>query len=264
MKNFKENLEQRIKELRSVIQKKEKSLADAPEGTIHLFESTDRKQFYYKAGHGETKRKYIKKNNRQTISALCQKDYDQKVLDAAKKELKQLEKLEIQYPALVYEEVYDALAAGRKEYVKPIRSTDEDFVKKWERIEYNPKMFHDDAPEFFTEKGERVRSKTEILIANALKKHGVPYHYEKPLDLNQGFLIHPDFTILNIRLRKEYYWEHMGIMDDPHYLEKALQRITQYERKGLFPGTELILTYETIKNPISSRTIDDLIEHYLL
>lgn len=109
-----------------------------------------------------------------------------------------------------------------------------------------------------------MRSKTEILIANALNKHGIPYHYEKPLYLDGYGTIHPDFTVLNVRLRKEFYWEHMGLMDDVDYAEKALQRITAYEKNGYFPGTELILTHETQKYPMDSRLIDKMIRRYLM
>ena len=43
---------------------------------------------------------------------------------------------------------------------------------------------------------------------NDLKeKHNVPYHYEAPLYLKGRGIIHPDFTVLNIRTRQEYYWE---------------------------------------------------------
>ena len=46
---------------------------------------------------------------------------------------------------------------------------------------------------------------------NDLKeKHNVPNHYEAPLYLKGRGIIHPDFTVLNIRTRQEYYWEPYG------------------------------------------------------
>lgn len=125
------------------------------------------------------------------------------------------------------------------------------------------KSFVEDAPEFYTNKGERVRSKSEILIANALQKHQVPYRYEFPIKLKQYGIVHPDFTVLNIRKRKEMYWEHMGMLDEEGYRDYALDKITAYEKNGIFPGDKLILTLETLKSPMNSKIIEKIIDQYL-
>lgn len=70
-----------------------------------------------------------------------------------------------------------------------------------------------------------------MIIADLLNKEGIPYRYEYPIQLNGVGWIYPDFTVLNVRLRKEYYWEHLGMMDDYSYAEKALQKISSYEQK---------------------------------
>ena len=102
-----------------------------------------------------------------------------------------------------------------------------------------------------------------VMDENALEKYEVPYHYEAPLDLKFHGIIHPDFTVLNVRLRKEYRWEHLGKMDDEGYCEYALNRILLYEMHGFFPGKELIFTHETLKKPINSKLIDEIILKYL-
>jgi len=264
MGHLKSEVKTRINQLNQVIQVKSEALLKAPEGALHIARTENRVQHYCKTGADKRQRKYIKNGDQNVIEALCQKGYDQKVLMAAKNELIQLERLEQRYPLLVYEDVYATLDDYRKQYVMPVQVTDEEYIRIWEKEEFVRKEFWGDAPEFYTEKGERVRSKTEILIANALYRYGIPYHYEKPLYLDGYGTIHPDFTVLNVRQRKEYYWEHMGIMDDADYVEKALQRIIAYEKNGYFPGTELVLTHETQKYPIDSRLIDKMICRYLM
>ena len=69
--------------------------------------------------------------------------------------------------------------------------------------------------------------------------------------------------MLNVRKRQEILWEHLGMMDDEIYVEKAIQKITTYEQNGIFPGENLILTYETKKNPLNQKTIMRMIQHYL-
>ena len=38
-------------------------------------------------------------------------------------------------------------------------------------------------------------------------------------------IIHPDFTVLNVRTREILYWEHLGMMDNKEYIESALAKI---------------------------------------
>lgn len=258
MDPFIEEIEKRIDFLQKIVKEKEAKITDVPEGSVQVFSSRGRTQFYLNKD-GDVR--YMKSEEHPLVEQLCQKDYDQKVLSTAKKELQTLEKLKKQK---LCESVYGKLHPERKKRVQPIWLPDEEYVRQWEQLEYQGKKFKDNTPEFYTNKGERVRSKSEILIANALEKFHVPYRYEAPLKLDYYGVIHPDFTVLNVRERKEYLWEHMGKMDDERYLEDALNRILLYEKHGYFPGKELILTHETLKKPINLKLIDQIIKKYLL
>ena len=145
----------------------------------------------------------------------------------------------------------------------PIQESEEEFISQWESVEYQGKGFHENTPEFFTAKGERVRSKSEVIIADLLNREGNPYRYEYPVQIKGLGKIHPDFTVLNIKERKELYWEHLGMMDDETYAENAVQRIHAYEQNGIFSGEKLILTYETKENPVNQKQIKNIIQHYL-
>lgn len=76
--------------------------------------------------------------------------------------------------------------------------------------------------------------------------------------------VYPDFTILNMKTRKEVIWEHFGMMDDLIYVEKALKKITMYEQQGIFLGEDLILTYESQNMPLNSKMVRRVIKHYLV
>lgn len=262
---FKQKVQDRINTLRGMIAEKEQEVSGAPEGTVHICEFNKRIQYYVKK---DGKRNYIRESDRKLVKELCQKDYDQKILRSARKELKQLEKLYAFYSdpeqETAFEDIYEQMDERRKSFITPVLLSDEEYIRRWNAVEYERKGFREDAPELFTEKGERVRSKTELLIANALNKYGIPYRYEYPLMLRGYGLIHPDFTVLNVRKRKEIYFEHMGMMDDEEYREEAFRRITAYEKNGLFPGDKLVLTHETLKNPVNSRILEMIIEQYFL
>ncbi len=155
--------------------------------------------------------------------------------------------------------IYDKMSAGRKELVAPYFISNEEYASKWQAEEVTHKSFADGFFEMYSERGERVRSKSEKIIADKLYKLGVPYRYEASLNLPGVGTIHPDFTVLNIQTREEIYWEHLGMMDNPEYAEKAIERINAYARNNILPGNRLILTFETQRNPLDVKNLERII-----
>lgn len=115
---------------------------------------------------------------------------------------------------------------------------DSTYVKMWEAVTYKGLEFDaEDKTEFYTKRGERVRSKSEILIANTLNDNNIPYRYECPVEVDIGKKLYPDFMVLNRKQRKEFYWEHLGI--------------------------NLFVTYETSAMPLGTGEIERLISLFL-
>ncbi len=137
--------------------------------------------------------------------------------------------------------------------------SDEEFIKKWLEVEYKGKPFGEDENIILTEKGERVRSKSEKIIADKLYSLGIPYRYEHPLLLNDGVKVYPDFTILRMPIREEVYLEHFGMMDDSEYVGTTLYKLSSYEKSGIYLGVNLFVTYETGKKALSTKSLDGLI-----
>lgn len=84
-----------------------------------------------------------------------------------------------------------------------------------------------------------VRSKSEALIANALYTIDLDYSYEKPLFAPDGSMYLPDFTITF--QGEDYYWEHLGLLDQTKYAAKWEKKKQWYERNS--PG-KLITSIE--------------------
>lgn len=119
---------------------------------------------------------------------------------------------------------------------------------------------------YYTVKGERVRSKSEKIIADTLSKKEIPYHYEFPTELkykNRTILIYPDFTILNRRTGKKYILEHLGMMDKTIYFENTLRKLDVYQKNGILLGEGLILTYETSESPLDTSVLKEYVERFL-
>ena len=78
-----------------------------------------------------------------------------------------------------------------------------------------------------TSKGVAVRSKSELLIAEALTAAAVDFEYEKPLTLS-GQTRYPDFTIEDEISGRTIYWEHLGMLDRPDYRASWERKLAWY------------------------------------
>ena len=264
MEQVKELLEARKSFLLQLKKEKVEALRTVPEGSLRVCSHGKRTQYYHRNDPKDFSGVYIRSNEIELARELAQKDYDQRVLRAIEKEVDAIDTYFNNYPQVNVENVYESLHKERQKLIKPVGKSDQQYLQEWECVEYEGKEFDENMPEFYTAKGERVRSKSEVIIADMLYREGIPYRYEYPLYLRGTGRIYPDFTILNLRLRKEILWEHLGMMDDFAYAEKTVRKISGYEQNGMFPGEDLILTYETRKTPLNSRTIMLMIKHYLL
>ncbi|MBQ9156741.1 MAG: hypothetical protein IJ137_08170 [Eubacterium sp.] len=263
--NIQTNIEllRRKQFLERIIAEKTKALQDAPNGILRVHHHGKYIQYYCRKDSKDPAGKYIKNKDRGFAAALAQKDYDKRILKLAENELSIIQSLLMIYEKEQIESVYENLQVPRQDLIQPVIATDKQYVDSWLNVNYKKKPFYDDAPEFFTSKGERVRSKSEIIIADTLGRMNVPYRYECPLKLKGFGTVYPDFTVLNVRLRRAFLWEHFGMMDDQEYSQKALTKIESYEKNGYFPGSHLILTHETSLHPIGTKVIEKMISHYL-
>ena len=161
-------------------------------------------------------------------------------------------------------EIYSEYPEEIRNFVVPLECSDEDFVNKWLEEKYVGKQIPETTATFTTNKGEQVRSKSELNIANALAAKGIPYKYECPLTLKGGNTIYPDFTVLNVKKRRVIYWEHRGMMDDRGYSRDAVERVKDMNRNGIILGKNLIITEETGNCPLNTTEIDAVINNYFL
>ena len=116
-----------------------------------------------------------------------------------------------------------------------------------------------------TSRGEAVRSKSEVIIANLLHSKGIAYHYEHPLELG-GVTKYPDFTLEDDDAGITYYWEHCGLLHDPSYRRRWEEKQECYRAQGILPLEEgggpigtLIVTRDQADGGIDSPPIEALI-----
>ena len=121
-----------------------------------------------------------------------------------------------------------------------------------------------------TERGDLVRSKSELVIADKLYARGIDYAYEQPLVLPNGRTRYPDFTIADHARGVAFYWEHLGMLDDPGYRTRWEKKRTEYLAADIRPwedggGEEgtLIETHDDPGGSLDAAKIARLIDEVL-
>lgn len=197
------------------------------------------------------------------VIELCQQEYEKKLYSNVMQEIEAIGRFLKNWNPV--ESVSDQISSNRVGFIRPVVQDKAAYVEEWCSKEYEGLPFSpEDTSEFYTAKGERVRSKSEVMIADTLFRHDIPYKYECPITLQNGRTKYPDFTVLNVRTRREYIWEHLGMMTDSDYVESNLKKLKDYERNGIIQGDKLILTMESHGYPLSTKSIEKVIETFLV
>ena len=143
----------------------------------------------------------------------------------------------------------------------------------------NPVSFEVDGSERFledrlihrTKRGDLVRSKSEVIIANELLAQGVDrYQYEVALKLSNGETRYPDFTIVDDDSGERYYWEHLGLLHSPDYAARWERKLRAYRASDILPHSEgggsagtLIITRDDAAGGIDAKALAELIAELL-
>ena len=267
-------LKEKTRELNEIRTRASKSPSLKAKGTLICRHLNGTVRLYSKTGKATDK--YLGSKDRNEITRLATKSYITKLDKAAQLEKSQIDRcIEVLESKtddkgkdkadtdLVYGNMPDYIRAN----TSPSELTDDGFAERWQKEKYNSKWKKKTDTVYETPRGEKVRSKSEWIIACMLDKAGVPYRYEEIVPLNEDFgvFLHPDFTVLNKRTRKVYYWEHFGAMGNNDYVENNfMPKIRDFYNFGFLPGDKLLITFESAGYPIDTTDVKRIIDKFLL
>lgn len=254
--------------LQKLLDEMEQKIRQLPQGSLNCKRNKGTNQYYING-------QYANKEKREIVNQICEREYYEKMNEIITPIKNKLDELLLLYEANKMDSIYESLCAARKELLdknverkENVYITKQQLIDSFEKEEYENNKFEiPDGIEYYTSKGERVRSKSEKIIADELARRGIPYKYEKPLTLEEWgkkITLYPDFTILNISKRKCYILEHLGMMDDADYVANAMKKLNLYEKNGYLFGKNLLILRESSKHPLNVKILEKYIEEYLV
>lgn len=241
----------RRKYLNTLIHKAQDVISDTPDNKLKI-KTQGSKIYYIFNGH------YLKKEDYGKACSTANRTYCEKVLKLASKESALLEKLLGFYNTYNLADIYENMNVNRKKLVCPLEISDKSYSHIWQNTPFEKKQLNTTFT-FLTERNEKVRSKSEVIIANYLNTLKIPYKYECPHTLGDK-VFYPDFTILNVKTRKEIIFEHFGMMDDESYRNNAFDKVELYAHNGYIPGVNFIYTFESKSHPLNISTLETLLK----
>lgn len=261
MQKFKDALLEEQQRLEEIIAKAKMENAGMPEGHLRISKYQNRCRYYHCIE--DRNGTYIPKGNMTLSKQLAQKAYNKSIINKAEEQLCKISKLLETDADEEMKELYDSLHPDRKKLIVPLEDSWEQALQQWYETPYQGKEFQEGTSVILTEKGERVRSKSEKILADYFYRKDILYKYEKPIYLKGYGTIYPDFTFLSSKTRQEMYWEHEGMMDNQEYARNAVRKIESYQKNGIYPGERLILTFETQQSMLNQNIVENLVEKYL-
>lgn len=246
-----------LKEYKSRYAKERKELSKLPEGTLTFRHVNGKVQFVQlvntvDGGVEAPKRKGITRNTQLTMK-LARKKYLEISTALLSSEINRLSKYIDQRTEPSPDNIINMLSENwnhvPRNYLFPYKANQE----IWAGSEYRRNSKNPNELRHTTSKGLKVRSKSELLIAEKLDSYNIPYRYEQVIG-NNRYIFSPDFTIKT--KNKIIYWEHCGMMADPDYRAYNKWKLSQYEMMNIVPWDNLIVTYDQNDGDFDMRIID--------
>lgn len=219
--------------------------------------------YYYLRQRGVKGKRYLGNMSNKNVIAIQEARFYSELLHAIDTDISLLESLSTGYILTDREVINNRLPqVYRNPNLSVIAPIDHD-AAEWKRRKEAEKATH---PVFRPEDlkhtaidGTKMRSLSEVLIANYLISLGITFVYELPL-IHHGKRIYPDFTILSpIDNKTEIIIEHQGAMDSENYQAKFIRTLLFYLQTELVPNKDVFFTFNHLNRNPDLKQIDSIL-----
>ena len=277
MLNFEEEIKQILSFYENLNNQFKIELEQSPEGSlIHQIKDGHLQFLHSFSEGGKRKRRGINKDPK-LIRALARKEFDKKALEVLSHNINAISEamsLQIPFdPDQILQSMTKAYALLPEEYFfdrdKLIINAglNDDLLMKIQRHEewwkkpYKEYWGYPENKTKMTSRGQKVRSISELLIAEALYKYSIPFHYEEELEVDEKTFA-PDFTFEGSDYRP-FYLDYFGMMDNSKYAKRNIIKLDDYYDIGLIPGDNLIVVFDS-KGIMNAAVIEAIIKNEII
>lgn len=207
-----------------------------------------------KGGDGFRHSVYLKKSSLKQETELIEKYCAAKALPVLRKALTATADPQ-NYSRQELQEVFETFYSCFEKYTPKQYLPDRVLIQKWLSAHVE-RDYRTEGLRFRTARGDMVRSKFELMIADVLYALNIPYQYEVPAKFNNRQYL-PDFSLLDIVQGRIIYLEAFGMMDNRDYTMNCLNKLKNYEAAGIYPGEKLIVVYDSPEVPFEPKLFQE-------
>ena len=206
------------------------------------------------------KRQYIGAGNRELVEKLQLRRYLEKMIAAIDHNEGYLREFFENYRPVAPEDVMESLPETYRNRKLPALEGQGLDLRTWEEEDYEQTTWHWEHKVHHTAKGDLVRSKSELIIANMLYERGIPYHYEEVLHMPDGGYLVPDFTVGVRDTGRLVYLEHCGMLSDERYRNDYLRKMERYCVAGFRPWVDVYFTFDNASGALDTDKIGRMMD----
>ena len=259
-----------LNELEKRLKNCEVELASSPQGELYQVHRGGVVEFYCatRDGNGRLARHSLRKEP-DVAAALARKAYLREEHKRLKEDADYLKQILDIRQGMTAENVIGHLPERfqrlPKEWLLGIRNEPKILTKadQWAAASYRQSNYKPEEKRKITSRGLHVRSMAEVVCCERYYYHDVPFRYEAVLEID-GYTFAPDFTLMRRRDGKIFYHEHCGLPHVPRYRDRHKWKMQMYERAGIVPWDNLIVTYGDKNGNVDVRGIESEIVNRLL
>lgn len=261
---YKEEFVSLLDEMEKRYQKANEKYATCMPGALVRDSSTGKERLFHIIREDGVRKRRVITDNDHIIGELFRKKYIETELKLLSKDIKALKRFINIYDDFDADNIIanmpDRYSRISEKYICSDIACKHNLMQ-WAEAPFEQSTYEPKEKIHKTSRGIKVRTKSEVIVAEKLDASGIPYRYEEMLYI-ESFSFAPDFTIMTEN--GLWYWEHAGRVDNPSYIRRHKWKMNMYEKAGIFPWKNLIVTYDDENGALDSRIIAAEINNKLL
>ena len=274
---FEEELNTLLKHYNHLVDLYSKVIQNSPDGRLIHQMNHNQDQFLLLSSKNGVRTRTSITNDEEKKRLLAQKEFASKALAVVKSNANALKELEEKYvrfdPEKILQSMNKAYSMLPEDYFfdqdkwKVTAGLDDDLLTKirkheeWGKKSYKEYWGYPKNKTKTTSRGKKVRSISELLIAEKLYEYSIPFHYEELLEID-GRLFAPDFTFEGADYEC-FYLDYFGMMENERYARRNIQKLSAYYDAGIIPGENLLVVFDC-NGVMNAGTVKGIIENEII